>query len=310
MNNYKSQGQTFEEALVNLSEDGIFVEDPFFKQYMENIRKPRELGLEFDMEKAKKVVEDAVSGIDYSDLPEAIRNRTLMLDMDQLLACRPDLHISGDDPAIEKVFEEVREIVRQHDIKVITSPTGRRIPAHLVMEWQMPGGKMRPIDKNTEFTLQLDGDFSKLEEMCSQDVPKPKHPLMFKITDLVEGPEEFKRLRKLLERADEVNKCMGARKKDIDLSQVAGVTVKKAREMLDKQRKIAIVGGTAIGASLAAALAGFREGQAAVIGNSFDTWDPNEFAAITKVEKPIRDWEHTKLRRGKGHNKFKRKGKK
>lgn len=63
---------------------------------------------------------------------------------------------------------------------------------------------------------------------------KPKHPLMFKITDLVEGPEEFKHPRKLLERADEVNKCMGARKKDIGLPQVAEVTVEKAREMLDK----------------------------------------------------------------------------
>ena len=57
MNNYKSQGQTFEEALVNLSEDGIFVEDPFFKQHMENIRKQRELGLGFDMEKARELAQ-------------------------------------------------------------------------------------------------------------------------------------------------------------------------------------------------------------------------------------------------------------
>ncbi|MFP8823437.1 hypothetical protein, partial [Enterobacter cloacae] len=53
---------------------------------MENIRKQRELGLGFDMEKAKKVVEDAVSGIDYSGLPEAIRNRTLVIDIDQVCA--------------------------------------------------------------------------------------------------------------------------------------------------------------------------------------------------------------------------------
>lgn len=85
MNNYKSQGQTFEESLSPLA-DGSFIQDPFFKQHLENIRKQRELGLGFDMGKAKKVVEDAVSGIDYSDLPEAIRNRTLVIDIDQVCA--------------------------------------------------------------------------------------------------------------------------------------------------------------------------------------------------------------------------------
>ncbi|ARB11571.1 hypothetical protein CB7_97 [Pectobacterium phage vB_PatM_CB7] len=38
MNNYKSQGQTFEQVRVDLDE-GIFIEDPFFKQHLENIRK-------------------------------------------------------------------------------------------------------------------------------------------------------------------------------------------------------------------------------------------------------------------------------
>lgn len=344
MNNFKSQGQTFEEARVTLDE-GIFIEDPFFKDHLNNLRKQRAEGFEIDMEKA----------------------RTVMVDMDQFLAARPDINFSGDDPAIAKVVEEVRELVRKHDLKVVTSPTGRRIPARLVMEWQMPGGKMRPIDKNTEFTLQLEGDFAKLEEMCLQDVPKPKHPLMFKITDLVEDPEEFKRLRARLERSDEVYQFMGvrkhpifveaipdanilvrtadetmrelmklcrefnvdvyfgtkqalkpvmwawmygARKKDLDLSEVEEISVEKAKEFLDKQRKVAIVGGTGIGASLAAALTGFRKEELAVIGHSFDTWNLNELAAIAKVEKPARDWEHTKLRRGKGHNKFKRKGKK
>ncbi|ATS93495.1 hypothetical protein P1A145kb_p095 [Pectobacterium phage DU_PP_I] len=89
MNNYKSQGQTFEEVRSALADD-VFVEDPFFKNHMENIRKQRELGLGFDMEKAKKVVEDAVSGIDYSDLPEAIRNRTLVIDIDQVCAAHRD----------------------------------------------------------------------------------------------------------------------------------------------------------------------------------------------------------------------------
>ncbi|QQG33404.1 hypothetical protein [Pectobacterium phage PcCB7V] len=151
MNNYKSQGQTFEQVRVDLDE-GIFIEDPFFKEHLNNLRKQREEGFEIDMGAA----------------------RTVMIDMDQFLAGLPDLHLSGDDPAVAKVVEEIRELVRKHDFKVV-APTGpgRRIPARLVMEWQMPGGKMRPIDKNTEFTLQLDGDFSKLEEMCSQDVPNP-----------------------------------------------------------------------------------------------------------------------------------------
>lgn len=151
MNNYKSQGQTFEQVRVDLDE-GIFIEDPFFKEHLNNLRKQREEGFEIDMGAA----------------------RTAMIDMDQFLAGLPDLHLSGDDPAVAKVVEEIRELVRKHDFKVV-APTGpgRRIPARLVMEWQMPGGKMRPIDKNTEFTLQLDGDFSKLEEMCSQDVPNP-----------------------------------------------------------------------------------------------------------------------------------------
>lgn len=79
MNNFKSQGQTFEEARANMDE-GVFVEDPFFKQHLENIRKQRELGLEFDMEKVKKIVGWAC---DFgSDSPEAVRKA--ILDMDHL----------------------------------------------------------------------------------------------------------------------------------------------------------------------------------------------------------------------------------
>lgn len=344
MNNFKSQGQTFEQIRVNLDE-GIFIEDPFFKDHLNNLRKQREEGFEIDMDKA----------------------RTVMIDMDQFLAGRPDINFSDDDPAIAKVVEELREIVRKHDVKVVTSPTGRQIPGRIIMEWQMPGGKMRPIDKNYEFTVQLDADFAKLEEMCLKDVPKPKHPLMFKITDLVEDPEEFKRLRARLERSDEAYQFMGvrkhpifveaipdanilartadetmkelmklcrefnvdiyfgtkqalkpamyawmygARKEDLDLSEVEEISVEKAKEFLDKQRKVAIVGGTGIGASLAAAMKGFRAGQMEVIGSGKGMWDFEDFAAIAKVDYPSRDWEQSKLRRGKGHNKFKRKGKK
>lgn len=43
---------------------------------------------------------------------------------------------------------------------------------------------------------------------------------------------------------------------------------------------------------------------------SFDTWNFKDFANIAKLDKPARDWEQGRLRRGKGHNKFKRKGKK
>lgn len=102
----------------------------------------------------------------------------------------------------------------------------------------------------------------------------------------------------------------GARRADMDLSAIEEISVEKAKEMVDKQRKVAIVGGGAIGASLAASLSGYRKGELSAIGHSFDTWDINEFAAIAKVEKPVRDWEQSRLRRGKGHNKFKRKGNK
>lgn len=344
MNNFKSQGQTFEQVRVNLDE-GIFIEDPFFKDHLNNIRKQQAEGFEIDIGEA----------------------RTVMIDMDQFLAGRPDINFSGEDPAIAKVAEELRELVRKRDFKVVTSPTGRRIPATLVMEWQLPGGKMRPIDKNTEFTLQLDGDFAKLEEMCMQDVPKPKHPLMFKITDLVEDPEEFKRLRDRLEKDEAANLYMGwakhpifveaipdanivarastdtmsqlmklarefnveiyfgtkqalkpvmwawmygARKKDLDLTEVEEVSVEKAKEFLDKQRKVAIIGGHGLGFGKMAKLLADHYSTDTICVDSFDTWNLNEFAAIAKAEKPARDWEHTKLRRGKGHNKFKRKGKK
>lgn len=45
MNNYKSQGQTFEQVRVDLDE-GIFIEDPFFKEHLNNLRKQREEGFE------------------------------------------------------------------------------------------------------------------------------------------------------------------------------------------------------------------------------------------------------------------------
>lgn len=367
MNNYKSQGQTFEQARVNLESIKV-------------VRKQRELGLEFDMADTKDTtnvgvvttdMEGNITGVrvgsmflDYSDIPDATLNRTLLVDIDQFLACRPDVQLAGEDPAFEKIYGEIRELVKQHDIEVITSPTGRHTP-RVVMDWQTPG-KMRTIDK-AEITLQLDGDFTKLEEMCMQDVAQIKHPLIFKITDLIEDPDEFPRLRDRLEKSREMENRMGwtappifiealpdanvlarvasdvmesvmklvrefqvdvyfgpktalktvmyswmygARGKDLDLSQIEQVTVEKAKEIVDKERKIAIVGGCSIGASLAAALSGFHKEQLSVIGHSSDMWNFNELAGIAKLDKPARDWEQGKLRRGKGHNKFKRKGKK
>lgn len=100
MNNFKTQGQTFEQVRVNLDE-GIFIEGPFFKEHLNNPRKQCEEGFEID--------------------PGAAR--TVMIDMDQFLAGLPDLHLSGDDPAVAKVVEEIRELVRKHDFKVV-APTG------------------------------------------------------------------------------------------------------------------------------------------------------------------------------------------
>lgn len=400
MNNYKSQGQTFEEARSALAE-GVFIEDPFFKQHLENIRKQRELGLGFDMEKAKKVVEDAVSGIDYSGLPEAIRNRTLIIDIDQVCAAH------GADTAEKRqaLKDKISNMPEVRDINLICfdevnspkeefvsfeilkgrSSTGRFDYPFLPDLHQMPRLNktyMPPKEGDAFVCMESDIDWSRLEELCKSDLPRPdmhisgddpalkirKHPMIFKITDLVEDKEEFPRLKKTLERnqqvedmlgwpappmfieaipdanvvaraADEVMKELtalarqykveiyfgtkpalktalyslmyGAKKKDLDMSQLDEISVEKAIEMYnDQRRKVAVIGGHGLGFGKMAKLLADHYSTETVCLDSFDTWNFKDFAKIAKLDKPARDWEQGRLRRGKGHNKFKRKGKK
>lgn len=273
MNNYKSQGQTFEQAGMNLDE-GISVEDPLFKGCLNNLRKQQEEGFEIDMDAARTVV----------------------------VAMEHD---------IAKVFEELRELVRKHEVKVVT---------------------------------------------------KQKHPLIFKIADLADDPEEFKRLRSTLERNQQVEAMSGwtappmfieaipdanvvaraaadvmseltalarkykvqiylgtkpalktalyslmygAKKEDLDMSRLDEISVEKAIEMYERKlRKVAIVGGGGINGLVRRIIAEQHNLY------SSHTWNFKDLANITKLGKPARDWEQSRLRRGKGHNKLKHKGKK
>lgn len=102
----------------------------------------------------------------------------------------------------------------------------------------------------------------------------------------------------------------GGKKKDLDMSQIDEISVEKAEEMFNKQTRVAILGGHGLGFRNMAKLLADQICEEVRRVESFDTWNFKDFAAIAKAEKPARDWEQGKLRRGKGHNKFKRKGKK
>lgn len=327
MNNFKSQGQTFEEARANLDE-GIFIEDPFFKQHLENIRKQRELGLEFDMDKVKEIVATAC---DFgSDAPSAVRR--VILDMDHM-------------PRLNKTYMPPKE--GDAFICMEEGLDWKRL------EQYCAEGVRRP-------DIQISGEDPALKVR--------KHPMIFKVTDLAEDEKEFPRLKDTLERNQEIEEMLGwpappmfieaipdanivarsmdevmkeltalarkykveiyfgtkpalktalyslmygAKKKDLDMSQLDEISVEKAIEMYEsKLRKVAIVGGSGLGFGKMAKLLADHYSEQTVCVDSFDTWNFKDFAAVAKADKPVRDWEHTKLRRGAGHNKFKRKGKK
>lgn len=102
----------------------------------------------------------------------------------------------------------------------------------------------------------------------------------------------------------------GGKKKDLDMSQIDEISVEKAEEIFNKRTRVAILGGHGLGFGNMAKLLADQICEEVRMVESFDTWNFKDFAAIAKAEKPARDWEQGKLRRGKGHNKFKRKGKK
>lgn len=341
MTSYKSQGQTFEEALVNLSEDGIFVEDPFFKQHMQNIRKQRELGLEFDKDKAEKVVE----------------NLTFVDDVDR----------HEDAELFFKILKG-------------RSPTGRFDYTFLPDMHFMPRLNktyMPPKEGDVFLDSEMSVDWSRLEELCKADLPRPdmhnsgddlalklhKHPLIFKATDLLEDEDEMRRLQATLKRNQEVEATLGwpappmfiesvtdgstlphavvealmskltglAKEYGLQIyfgtkpalktamyslmygatfvePEVNIISLKKAEEMVDKERKIAITG---VGGSINDLVRKIISAHHRVADfESSDLWNFEDFAKKVELDKPARDWEHKKLRKGKGHNKFKRQGKK
>lgn len=354
MNNYKSQGQTFEEALVNLSEDGIFVEDPFFKQHMENIRKQREPGLEFDMDQVY-ATHGAITEEQKRSMGEKIDNLPLTL---------------VDDEAEIQDSDSFFKILKGR------TPTGRFDHPFIPHMHSLPGLK----DGDAFICMEEGLGWKRLEQYCAEGVRRPdvhisgedpalkirKHPMIFKVTDLAEDKEEFPRLKSTLERNQQVEDVLGwpappmfieaipdanvvsrsmdevmkeltalarqykveiyfgtkpalktalyslmygAKKKDLDMSQLDEISVEKAAEMYEEsRRKVAIIGGGGM-SDLVQRIIAEQHGLTVSV-DSFDTWNFKDFANIAKLDKPARDWEHTKLRRGKGHNKFKRKGKK
>lgn len=362
MSNYKSQGQTFEEVRVNLDE-GIFVEDPFFKNHLENIRKQRELGLVFDMDQVY-ATHGAITEEQKRSVDEKIDNLPLTLVDDEVEIQDPDAFF---------------EILKGR------TPTGRLEYQFLPDMHHMARLNktyMPPKEGDSFICMESEIDWSRFDQLCKADVPRPdlhiagddpalkirKHPMIFKVTDLVEDEQEMKRLQKTLEHNKEIEEMIGwpappmfieaipdanivarasadvmsqltalsrkykvqiyfgtkpalktalyslmygAKKEDLDMSQLDEISVEKAIEMYEsKLRKVAVIGGHGLGFGKMAKLLADHYSSETVCIDSLDTWDLKDFFAISKVDKPARDWEQSKLRRGKGHNKFKRKGKK
>lgn len=177
-----------------------------------------------------------------------------------------------------------------------------------------------------------------------------KHPLIFKITDLAEDEEEFPRLKTTLGRNQDIEEMLGwpappmfieaipeanildramddvmkqltalareykvdiyfgtkpalktalyslmygAKKEDLHMTQLDEISVENAIGMYERKLRSTIMGGYGLGLEKMAKLLA----------------EPYSEEKVC-VDNPARDWEQSKLRRGKGHNKFKRKGKK
>lgn len=344
---YKSQGRTFKEVQMEFNEDEYttrdlgFVPDPFFTEHMKTLeglqKKQRESGLEFDMEKA--------AAIHGANTPiEAKR----LMDMITELP-RPDVHLAGEDPALiwfdeisqdgDKMFIEwlKRRKLEQVELQQLPKATVHdEVQFESVREYcQADVVRKHPymfkiadlVEDPTEFDrlntrLESDRQFEKsygfkMAPIFVEAIPdanviaRSVNDTMKKLVKLsVEYKVEIYFGTKAALKPLLYQFMYGARRADMDLSKVDEISVEKAKEIVDNQRKVAIVGGTGIGASLAAAIKGFRAGQMEVIGSGKGMWDFEDFAAIAKVDYPSRDWEQGKLRRGKRHNKFKRKGKK
>lgn len=382
MTDYKSQGKTFDEVYANY--------DPAHGA----VDKTATGIVTSDIDGNITGVQAGSMFVDYSDLPEPVRNRTVLFDIDQILAARagsetegdlvkglrdmitrldrPDVHLAGSDPAMEKLFEEMREFTKGTTFTYLhRSPTARILHDELTWDWdfpQRPSGKNLVAPKEGDVYLDLESkiDFSRLEEMLDKHIPAaPRHPKIFKITDLVEDPSEFFRLRRSLDDSKRTKDHMGwpmtpifvealpdanviaraasdtmahltslaaeygvdiyfgnktalktamyqyfygAKSEDIDLSKIEFISEEKAKEMVDNRtQKVAIIGpGRGFLADAARKML-LDLGHRSIMAD-FETLF--EQAEAVKADRPGREWESTKLRRGKGHNKFKRKGKK
>lgn len=329
---------------------GFFPDENLTRRLETLNKQQADSGLGFDMDKVKEIVGWACDfGSDSPDgVRKAILDADQLWEsfgpgrssgkscIDVMMAGRPDVHLAGEDPALIW-FDETLQDGDEMFIKWMKRrerPELQPLPKGAVHDEVQLERKHPYIFKITDLA-EDPAEFIRLEMRLESDQQFSKH-YGFKMTPIfVEAipdaniisrtvNDTMKKLVKLsVEYKVEIyfgtksalkplmyQFMYGARRADMDLSGIEEISVEKAKEMVDNQCKVAIVGGGSIGASLAAALSGYSRGELCAIGHSFDTWDLNEFAAIAKVEKPARDWEQGKLRRGKGHNKFKRKGKK
>lgn len=102
----------------------------------------------------------------------------------------------------------------------------------------------------------------------------------------------------------------GARLEDVvGGSGIQEMTLEKAK-VLSEPKKVAIIGGHGLGFRKMSELLGDRFGEELRMFEACNFKGLNDLANIARLVKPVRDWEQGKLRRGRGHNKFKRKGKK
>ncbi|QYC52600.1 hypothetical protein [Salmonella phage SSBI34] len=311
------QHEEGENKLREVLNRDVFIPDPFFS-HLENSEKYKDI-----MKKAK----------DLADMYDISVNLS------------PD-----SQPKVDKEFVWMDEMSMDLDRLYIDfvkkRSTGRLKHTCLpdIPNVNPKGKTLTKYPNGLHLDMESKIDWKKFEDMCKQDIPA-KHPMIFKITDLVEDPEEFARLECMLERTkttseytgwamtpifveavpgctssiNNVDPTMkrliklaseykveiyfgtktalktamyqtmyGARKEDMDLSKVEILDSDKVETIMSKYNKVALFG------------AGPR------IGNNIFY----EFAAVANVEKPVKEWTQGKLRRGKGHNKLKKRGKK
>lgn len=302
---YKSQGRTFKEVHMEFNEDEYttrdlgFVPDPFFTEHMKTLedlqKKQRESGLEFDMEKVKD------PAIIYFDEILADGDK-LYIDWVKRREARPELQ--GLPKAT--MFHDEVQVERKHPYifkitDLVEDPAEFiRLEMRLESDRQFEeyyGFKMAPI------FVEAIPDANVIARSVNDTMKK-----LFKLS--VEYKVEIYFGTKAALKPLLYQFMYGARRADMDLSKVEEISVEKAEEMVDKQTKVAILGGHGLGFGNMAKLLADHYSEEARMVESFDTWNFKDFAAAAKAEKPARDWEQGKLRRGKGHNKFKRKGKK